>query len=179
MKTKYFAITILIFAISLFVSRAYAQNSLASGYRITTDHHGTNVILGEKVTAWADTTDLTTDKVLFAWKWEDGEAIMRTFENETFDVWYTYGVPGVEDGTPVRRFTDSYAPDIIGNWSVKATFINAFGQTPASENDSFPVRATSFHVIPEVPLGTIAIILTMFASMGFFTIRKRKTTIQT
>lgn len=166
--------------VSLSLSAVHAQKSLTSGYRITTDHHGDNVIIGETVTAWADTTDLTTVKVIFDWKWEGSETPMRTVEVTSYITWYTGkdgwpNEPGVPYGTEVRRFTDSYTPAELDEWAVKGTFINEYGQTANSDNDSFPVRATSFKTIPEAPLGTIAIAITMFASMGFFIIRRKKT----
>jgi hypothetical protein len=91
----------------------------------------------------------------------------------------TDGVPGVEDGTTVYRFTDSYEPDEIGDWSVKAIFYNGFGQTVDSAEDSFPTRATSFLVIPEAVIGTIAIVLAMFGTLGLFTIKKKHISIKT
>lgn len=150
----------------------YAQKSLASGYRVTTDHHGTDVLIGEAVTAWADTTYATVATVNFTWILEG--TVMRTVNVTSKTEWNASGVPGVDDDTRVYRFTDSYVPDEIGDWAVKAIFYNSFGQTMASDNDSFPVRATSMNVIPEVPWGTIAIILTMFGALVFFAIRKEK-----
>lgn len=76
-------------------------------------------------------------------------------------------------GTEVRRFTDSYSPDEVGDWDARATFLNGYGQTLACDGDSFPVRATSFHTIPGVPSGTLIVGLAMFGSLGLFTIRKR------
>jgi len=181
MKKECLAAAILVCAVSLCISISYAQKSLASGYQITTDHHGIGVLIGETVTAWADTTNLTTTKVNFTWIFEDSET-KREVTVTSYITWFTGEdgwpeQPGVTHGTEVRRFIDSYGPfelDEIGDWAVKAKFINSYGQTWASDNDSFPVRATSFHVIPEVPLGTIAIILTMFGAIGLFAIRKRK-----
>ena len=69
------------FGRSVFAShgcRLQRLESLASGYRITTNHHGIDVIVGETVTAWADTTDLTTSEVTFMWKWNDNETPKRT-----------------------------------------------------------------------------------------------------
>ena len=181
MKKECLAAAILVCAVSLCISISYAQKSLASGYQITTDHHGIGVLIGETVTAWADTTNLTTAEVNFTWIFEDSET-KREVTVTSYITWFTGEdgwpeQPGVTHGTEVRRFIDSYGPfelDEIGDWAVKAKFINSYGQTWASDNDSFPVRATSFHVIPEVPLGTIAIILTMFGAIGLFAIRKRK-----
>lgn len=184
MKTRYLITTILVYIITLCISTVYTQHSLASGYRITTDHHGIDVIIGETVTAWTDTTDLTTCEVTFTWKWNDNETPKRTTDVTEYITWYT-GVdgwpeePGVPHGTEVRRFTNSYSPDELGDWAVKATFLNSYGQTLASDNDSFPVKATSFHSIPEVPIGTIAIVLIMFGSLGLFAIRRRKTPLPT
>lgn len=184
MKTRYLVATILVCLTTFCISAVYGRESLASGYRIVTDHHGIDVIMVETVTAWADTTNLATYKVTFAWKWNGSETPKQTTDVTEYITWYT-GVggwpeePGVPHGTEVRRFTDSYSPDEVGDWAVKATFLNGHGETLASEDDSFPVRATSFHSIPEVPIGTIVIILTMFGSLSLFVIRKRKTPLPT
>jgi len=178
MKIKYVVPFVLLSLLVLGSSVAHAQKSLSSGYRITTDHHGTDVIIGESVTAWADTTDLTTGEVVFEWKWGGSETPKRIEPVTGYITWYT-GVggwpeePGVPHGTEVRRFTDSYTPDELGEWAVKAQFINNFGQTSSSDNDSFPVRATSFNVIPEATFGTIAILTAMFGALGFFAIKKK------
>ena len=142
-----------------------------------TDNHGTDVFKGETVTAWADTTDDTVTIVNFTWKLE--ETVMRTMNITEWTEWTTDGVPGVEDGTTVYQFTDSYEPNEIGDWSVKAIFYNGFGQTVGSAQDSFPMRATSFFVIPEAVIGTIAIVLAMFGALGLFTIKKKRISIRT
>jgi len=167
------AMLIFIFVTNLFFSAAYAQKSLGSGYRVTTDHHGQEVLVGENVAAWADTTDNTTTKVIFTWIYND-TTVKRNVTVEVYTIWYTNGEPGVPDGTEVYRFTDTYQPDEVGEWAVKAKFINSEGQTSQSDKDSFPVRATSFNTIPYTPLGTIAIILLM--AVAFITILSRKNT---
>lgn len=43
----------------------------------------------------------------------------------------------------------------------------------ASEQDSFPTRATSFFAIPEVTIGTIAVVVAMFGALGLFAIKKK------
>jgi len=179
MKLKKLSVILITFAFatSILTSIAYAQSSLKSGYRITTDHHGEDVAIGETVTAWADTTDNTTEKVIFIWIWNDTE-VKRNVTINTYIIWYTGEggwpeEPGLPNGTEVRRFTDIYQPDELGEWAVKAKFLNSYGQTLASDQDSFPVRATSFNVIPYTPLGTISIILLMICAFSIFITRKK------
>ena len=163
--------------LNLTCNMAYAQKSLGSGYRVTTDHHGQIVLVGETVTAWADTTDDNVTEVIFTWLCND--TIVRNVTIPSYIIWYTGQdgwpeEPSLPHGTKVLRFTDVYQPDLIGDWAVKARFINGYGQTPESEQDSFPVRATSFNVIPYTPLGTVVMTLLMIAALTLFTARKNR-----
>jgi hypothetical protein len=76
----------------------------------------------------------------------------------------------------VRYAVDSYSPDVLGDWGVQAFFQGSGGSTKAGIEDVIKIRATSFNVIPEVPVGTIAILLSMFGAFGVFAVKKRKAT---
>lgn len=176
---------ILFFAIG--VNTVYAPwSSLKSDYAITTDYHGVEDIWpGTSITAWAGTTDQTVVKVEFEWKNETDDVVFE--ENVT--VFGPYTTPNVPTGVP-QEITDwsqentgyvvLYAsniqvPEDIGDWGVQALFYGEDGHIRGQDSDIVAIRATSIHVTPEVPFGTIAIILAMFGALAFFTIRKRKT----
>lgn len=187
----YIAVTmlfILFFAIG--VNIVYAPwSSLKSDYAVTTDYHGVEDILpGTSITAWAGTTNQTVVKVEFEWKNETDDVVFE--ENVT--VFGPYTTPIVPAGVPqeiidwsqgntgyvVLYASNTQVPEGIGDWGVQALFYDEDGHIRGQDSDIVAIRATSFHVIPVAPLGTIAIILAMFGALAFFTIRKRKTHLQ-
>jgi len=182
---KKLGLVALLVALTLIVTPTIVQAqwpAINSGYAVTTNWHGIDVPLGASVTAWAGTTDSTVEKVEFIWKDADGNVVRD--EMVTVDATLDkYTTPAVPPGAPpeivdwaqkpmnwgitIWYAQDTYpsVTDPLGDWSVKAKFINAFGQTVSSESDSFPVRATSFNVVPEVSFGTIAILIAMFGAL--------------
>lgn len=161
--------------LSLFILSANAQwSALNSGYAVTTDYHGKDVLPGVLVEATAGTTDSNVLNVTFVWM----------FPNETIAiidaevVVWSNGTKWPDDtGSPIYYAQSSFRPTVIGDWGVQAWFNGPGGHLHGLETDIIAIRATSFNVIPVAPLGTIAIILTMFGALAFFTIRKRKTTL--
>lgn len=157
----------------------------SSDYAVTTDYHGVEDILpGTSITAWAGTTDQAVVKVEFEWKNETGNVIFE--ENVT--VFGPYTTPNVPAGVPqeiidwsqentgyvVLYASNIQVPEDMGDWGVQALFYGEGGHIRGQDSDIVAIRATSFHVIPVAPLGTITIILAMFGALAFFTIRKRK-----
>ena len=155
------------------VARSYdwSRTSIKSGYAITTDWHGTEVPQGESVTARAGTTDLSVEAVWFRWLRPDGKeawAIEVSWDG-TLDTW--------EDQS-VRVFLNTQIPDEVGDWGVQAIFYNSegHGRGPLDHPaEKVAIRARSFFTIPEVSLGTIAILLAMFGALGIFVTKKRRT----
>lgn len=155
------------------ISVVYAPwQTLGTGYAITTDHHGVDVLPGTPVTATAGTLDPDVVNVTFRWhmpnetvRWEVTKPVAP---NGTWGEW--------NDGTPalILYANDSQILDVIGDWGVQAFFRDEKGTDRAGLTDVIKIRAESFNVIPEVPLGTIAVTLSMLAALGIFALKRKR-----
>jgi len=149
-------------------------NSLSSGYRVTTDRHGEEVVIGEAVTAWAGTTNLDIDEVKFRWMDPDGGETIVNVTSYTMGEW---------EGQPVKEFSNTTWPFVEGDWGVQGVFYdhenpgNGIGPIPAQP---YPVqiRARSFFSVPEVPIGTIIVVVAMFGALGLFALKRRSASIK-
>jgi hypothetical protein len=175
MRVKYVGVTIALFALISLASVAYAtfdwsKTSIDSGYAVTTDWHGMEVPLGEEVTAWAGTTNLNITEVKFVWlrpdktkAWMD---VVTTYTEEWWGDLY------------VREFNATRIPDEVGDWGVRVSFYtdppSGEGVGPILEQSlKTAIRARSFFAIPEVPIGTIAVIIAMFGALSVFALKKK------
>jgi hypothetical protein len=150
-------------------------NALGTGYAITRwPYSSGDVFIGDTVTVRACTTQPpypTATQVLFRWIRPDGTTIESgpTSLSLSSDTW---------DGDPIYDAYDSQTLDQAStdsaSWGVQALFIGADGKYI---NDiDYPIikiRAISWHPVPEVPFGTVAVISTMIIAVGFYTIKKR------
>jgi len=78
-------------------------------------------------------------------------------------------------GAPIKyAWTGPLEPAtwVVGDYSVKAYFFAEDGKELANTEDLTAMRATTVMVVPEVPIGTLTILLTMLASLAIFA-RKR------
>lgn len=155
------------------VGMVYAPwSTLGTGYAITSNVHGVDVLPGSQVRVTAGTLDPNVVQVVFRWHMPNEtvarEVTVPVFTNGTMGQW--------NDGTSalVRFAIDNYTPGVVGDWGVQAFFQGSTGTAKAGLEDVVKIRATSFNVIPEVPLGTLVILLGMFGALGVFALRKKK-----
>jgi len=179
---KKLALTMAIFLTFAVVSNVLAFDwsgtPINSGYAVTTDKHGMEVPLGTPVTAWAGTTDLSITEVKFRWLYPNGSEfdIVSVYwddpDHTSVDEW---------EGQPVRQFNNTIIPNVVGDWGVQAIFYNSTGGPGRGPVPTQPykvaIRARSFFAIPEVAIGTIAILISMFGALGFFAVRKKRITL--
>jgi len=166
------ALGVIVLLLPLVSVQAYDWSgaSINSGYAVTTDWHGEMVPIGETVTAWAGTTDLTIVKVAFRWLRPGGTEAWPPVEATDYN--------DVEwDGLTVREFSSSEVPDELGDWGVQAVFYDdgGHGHGPVPNDDDaekVAIRARSFFSVPEVPLGTITILIAMFGALGVLLAKK-------
>ena len=190
MKPRFAVISIVIGSLLLIASINNVQAQWAaitgSGYGITTDYHGEEAPLMSTVTAFAGTRDSTVATIDFKWLMPDGSvahtdwAVAVTGPLTTPDdlppgapeeiIDWASKYPGIQYWYACAK----YEPSVIGDWAVKAVFHNAFGHTLSSAHDKLPVRATSFMVVPEAALGTVAVLLSMFGAFGVYAVRKKR-----
>jgi hypothetical protein len=174
MRLKAVPVLLLIVAGSFgIISCAYAPwSTLGTGYAITSSYHGIDVPLMATVTVTAGTLDPSVMQVTFRWH-RPGDTVVRevvvpVFTNGTTGQW--------NDGTtaPIRYAIDSFRPDLTGDWGVQAFFQDSAGKSACALDSVIKIKATSFNVIPEVPLGTAAILLSMLGALGVFAIKKKR-----
>jgi len=130
-------------------------SALNSGYAVTTNYHGVNVLPGTLVTATAGTTDDSVETVTFLWKYPNGtvaytEADVPVEPNGT--TW--------ENGKLIYYARSSYVPVApLGDWGVQAIFKDSGHKQHGQHEDVVAIRATSFFVVPEVAFGTVTVLL--------------------
>lgn len=148
---------------------AFAQwEAISSGYAITTDYHGMIVPPGALVTATAGTTNPNVVSVTFLWK-DPTETVKYEINVVVWSNGSTY------NGKTIYYANSSYTPDIIGDWGVQALFIGEGGTVKANHADVVRIRATSFNVIPDLPvIGTAGAATTMLLGLGLFLYLKRR-----
>ena len=196
MKLRFAITAILLGSLLAFASINTAQAqwpAISSGYAVTTNWHGEDVPIGESVTAVAGTTDSEVEEVEFRWLDPDGNPVWEG-DLTTVPVFGPYTTPNVppgvisagvqkiidwaydNPGVTIWYANDTKTPDVLGDWGVQAFFID--GSNPdkslrGKNSDIIAIRATSLNVVPEVPFGTIAILLSMFGALGVFAMKRK------
>jgi hypothetical protein len=119
-------------------------------YSVTSNYHGKETPLGATVIVTATTDDPTVFAVTFLWK------------NAAEEIKFTDVIP-VSGGTA----QSSHQPNSLGDWGVQALFQGPSGKTKQDVNLVVAIRATSFNVVPEIPLiGTAGASIAMFAGLA-------------
>lgn len=168
-RHKRILLFILTFAlICSFATAVYAQvQALSTGYAITSNYHGIDVPPGSNVVVTAMTTDPTVYQVTFLWKDPTG----RTADFEEITPLFHNGT--MYNGKLIYYAISENIVNTIGDWGVQALFQAPGGKTKQGITEVVKIRATSFNVIPEVPLiGTAGASIAMIA--GFTYRMKRK-----
>jgi hypothetical protein len=196
MKHRFTVAAILLAFLLVIGSANIAQaqwDALSSGYAVTTNWHGEDVPIGQSITAWAGTTDSLADGVEFRWLDPSGNLAVIPAPRVLVSVLGPYVTPSVPSGAPqeivdwaikypgqtVWYATNTQGPDvlnILGDWGVQANFYdsdNPVKTLRGRNSDIIKIRATSFNVVPEVPFGTIVILLSMFGALGVFATKKK------
>lgn len=173
MKIKFIALVFVLF--SLFVVSASAQwNALNSGYAVTTDYHGEDILPGTLVTATAGTTDTNVQNVTFVWKYPDGT---EAHTDPEVEVEFIGNYWTNSSGTfPIYEADSSYTVGLpFGDWGVQAFFNGPGGHLRGQESDIIRIRATSINVVPEIPVvGTAGAAAVMLLGLGLFWHKKKK-----
>lgn len=157
-------LSILTFAlICSFATAVYAQvQALSTGYAITSNYHGIDVPPGSSVVVTAMTTDQSVYQVTFLWKDPTGqeadrEAVIPLFTNGT-----------LYNGKLIHYAISENIVNTIGDWGVQALFQAHDGTTKQGITEVVKIRATSFNVIPEVPLiGTAGASIAMLSGLAY------------
>ncbi len=150
-------------------------NALDSGYAITRwPWNGGEILPGESVQVRACTTEPPYPNatwVVFRWNQPDGghwDTPPKVL-TKSVDTW---------DAKPIWDAYDTQTLYMPGDWGVQALFCDEEGKLQGP--NPYPIvsiKAISYHVVPDVPFGTIATMLGMLGALGVFAIVKRKTTI--
>jgi hypothetical protein len=156
----------LIGSFATIVSADNLNGSLESGYGVTSNYHGIDVPSGTPVTVTAMTTDPSVDAVQFIWKNPAGQ-IAQTETKKVYSNGTTF------EGKPVYYANSTFTPNAMGDWGVQAKFLDIHHFCRFTWVEKVARRATSFNVIPEIPLiGTAGASIAML--LGFTYKQKRK-----
>ncbi len=183
MKFKLILVGISVVLVSLVLCGVvYAPwTTLGTGYAITSNVHGINILPGTPVTVTAGTLDPDVTHVKFVWRQPpDGngpvrwEVVVPVSPNGTMGEW--------NNGTaaPILYAQDTQMPDVAGDWGVHAIFQDSADyDVPANEH--IAKKSTSFNVVqhnvvPEIPLGTVGAAVAMAIALGLFAMKKKKST---
>lgn len=169
------AVALLVSIILISVSVVNAPwSTLGTGYAITSNYHGVDILPGTPVTITAGTLDSNVVKITFRWhEPPDGNGPVRwevtvpIFTNGTTGQW--------NNGTTaeIRYAQNTQTPDVLGDWGVQAFFRDSTGKDRADLTNVINIKATSFNAVPEVPFGTLAILTAMFGAIAIFAIKKK------
>ena len=170
MQKKYNLIFI-IPAIAIIVSQAnivQAQwSALVSGYAVTTNYHGKDVPPGTLVIATAGTTDASVKTVTFYWKYPNDTVAYVVADVSVAANGTTW------DGKLIYYAQSSYTPITpTGDWGVQAVFKDSGHCQKGHHEDIVAIRATSYFVTPEVPFGTVTVLLILLGALSLFARRK-------
>jgi len=169
--------------ILVLVNIAYAPwSTLGTGYAITSNYHGVDVLPGTPITITAGTLDPNVVQITFRWhRPPDGNGDVAR-EVTVPVVASPYPPPDTPqevidyaNSTTIWYAQDTWAPDETGDWGVQAFFRDSTGKDKAGLESVISIKATSFNIIPEIPLGTIAATATMILALAFFMVKKKKT----
>ena len=168
-------LALLLLFVGLFgiVSSAYAPwSTIGTGYAITSNYHGKDVPLMATVTVTAGTLDPSVTQVTFRWHIPDDtvvrEVTVPVFTNGTTGQWNN------GDTALIQYAIDSFKPEVPGDWGIQAFFQDSAGKQKADLNNVITIKATSFNVVPEIPFGTAAIVLSMLGALGVLAIKKKR-----
>jgi hypothetical protein len=161
--------TLMLLFLSSCIAMVYATptwGSLSSCYAVTSNYHGKDVPSGAEVVVTAMTTDMRIDHVIFVWKNPADQIVWVNIAPV-----YTNGTK--YNGKLIYYANSTHKPEALGDWGVKAIFVDLNGIFRCHLRLFVARRATSFNVIPEVPIiGTAGASLAML--LGFTYKIKRK-----
>jgi len=168
MKATFTVLTLVLLCLFIASVSANSWSAINSGYAVTTDYQGKEVLPGTLVTATAGTTDTDVTHVTFIWKYPN-ETV--AYIDPDVPVWFN----GTEwKGKIIYYAQSQHIPDVIGDWGIQAFFIGEGGTPKAGIEDVIMIRATSFNVIPDLPIvGTAGALTAMLLGLGLF-LKKRK-----
>ena len=148
---KYLIISTLVVVLFMFSLMTVAYAPPAYTYNVTSNYHGVDTPLNANVVVTATTSDPTITQVTFLWK--DGGGNLR----------YT-DVVTISAGSA----QSTHQPNSIGDWGVQAFFQGPDGKTKEGIALTIQIRATSFNVIPELPvLGTAGASIAMVLGLAY------------
>jgi len=166
----------LILGLLILSSVVYAPwTTLGTGYAITSNVHGMDILPYTPVTVTAGTLDSNVVQVTFRWHRPAG-SVLPPIPDVTKPVYTNTTMGQWNNGTwaLIRYANDTKIPDEIGDWGVQAFFRGPDGKSRANLTDVVKIKATSFNAVPEIPFGTIAAAAAMFIAFGLFIIKKKR-----
>ncbi len=155
-----------------------------NGYAIITNYFGTNVSMGQGVTATAGTTNMDVYQIEFRWQ-DPNDAVIFDDKINVSGPLTTPDVPAsnipqqVTDwanenpGVTYLFAQDTQMPNSTGAWGVQALFYAPGGHLQGQGSDIVQIKAVSFVQVPEnLVMATLGAAIALLLAVGLF--RKRK-----
>ncbi len=161
----------IVFAADISGTTIGSLNALGSGYGIGRwPYSSGDVPLGSSVQVRVATTDPNITHVVLLWKAND-VTIYTTGKLPMTDSGDTWG------SLPINDTLNAQVLSVAGDWGVQAYFYDNWDapfENSKYSTDKVAIRAISFHpnVIPEIPYGTIATLITMMGALYVFYIKR-------
>jgi hypothetical protein len=147
------------------------EGDLSVGYAVVTNYGDETVPLGATVVVTAMSTDARVDIVNFTWINPAGQTVFK----ESVAAASNGSTYPEEDGALIYYASSSYSPEAQGEWTVIVAF---FDKTDLCTHAFYPtldMRATSFNVVPEIPLlGTAGVSAAMLLGLGLFKAKRKQ-----
>ena len=152
-------------------AESLTEGDLSIGYAVTNNYDEETVPMGANVIVTAMTTDNRVDTVNFTWVNPAGQTVFR----ETVTVSSNGSTYPETGGVPIYYAGSDYNPSAQGEWTVIVAFYDGPGICYYTFCPTLDMRATSFNVVPEVPLlGTAGVSVAMLLGLGIFKVKRKQ-----
>ncbi len=146
------------------------EGDLSIGFAVVNNYDDVTVPMGANVIVTAMTTDSRVDTVNFTWVNPAGQTVFR----ETITV-AANGSTYAPNGKTIYYANSDYNPAVQGEWTVVVAFYDGPGICQFTFYPTLDMRATSFNVVPEVPLiGTAGVSAAMLLGFGIFKVKRKQ-----
>lgn len=163
--------------------RADPWSAIDSGFAVTTNHHGEEIIPPGDPPLAAKVGLLNTE-----FYFDNGtirllrvEVELRNPDEVVVDTEVVYAAEFLDDtspqGNPIKyAWTADFEPSswTVGHYSVKAYFYLKGARDLANAQDLDAMRAVSVMSVPELPVGTLTAVVLLVATLGLYSMLRNK-----
>ena len=146
------------------------EGDLSIGYAVVNNYDGVTVPMGANVVVDAMTTDARVNYVNFTWVNPADQAVFSEIVAVSSN-----GTTYAPNGKTIYYASSDYNPTAQGEWTVIVSFYDELHICYYVFYPTLDMRATTFNVIPEVPLlGTAGVSVAMLLGLGIFKVKRKQ-----